>query len=84
MGSVKNISFNQFPKQSSDLGKVVNVCFNYDTSRLIEGIIVRDDAEEPNVTIIRLADGRYVLDTECQYTIKEKGSEGGNDGRLLS
>lgn len=73
MGVVKNIRFDQFPKQcrASDFGGVgtdVLVLFNYDTEHKIPGVIVRDDAEEPYVTIIKLLDGRYVLATECQYT----------------
>lgn len=50
------------------MGKKVNVCFNYDTSKTISGIIVRDDIEEPGRTIIKLDDGRYVLGAECQYS----------------
>jgi hypothetical protein len=47
----------------------VEVCFQYDTSRTIGGIIVRYDAELPHRGIIRLDDGRYVLTTECQFHI---------------
>ena len=68
MGIEKNIGLNAFPKQSSELGKKVKVCFNYNTSKLIEGKIVRDDMEEPFRTIIELSDKRYVLGTECQYS----------------
>lgn len=67
MGCVKGISHNEFPKQGSLLNKRVSVCFNYDSSREIYGVIVRDDVEEPGKTIIKLDDGRYVLATECQY-----------------
>jgi hypothetical protein len=55
--------------QGSFLGKRVAVCFNYDTSRQIEGEVVRDDAEEPFETVIRLADGRLVRASECQYRL---------------
>jgi tRNA A37 threonylcarbamoyladenosine synthetase subunit TsaC/SUA5/YrdC len=46
--------------------------FNYDTTNIVFGTIIRDDTEcssEGNklVTIIKLDDGRVVLDTECQY-----------------
>lgn len=67
MGYVQSIDANTFPKQGSWLGKRANVCFHYDTSVLIGGIFVRDDAEEPHVSIIRLDDGRHVLTTECQH-----------------
>lgn len=68
MGVVNNISIKKFPKQSDKLNKRTKVCFNYDTSNLIDGTIVRDDIESPYVTIIKLDDGRYVNSTECQYT----------------
>jgi hypothetical protein len=75
MGVVKNISITRFPKQGSFLGKKVEVCFHYDTSKTIKGIIVRDDSEEPWVTIIQLEQesgvkGPYVLATECQYALR--------------
>jgi len=69
MGCIKNVEMDLFPKQGSSLNKRVNVCFYYDTTKTIGGIIVRDDIEEPYVEIIKLDDGRYVLTTECQYTI---------------
>lgn len=67
MGCVKNISADSFPKQGKLLNKRVNVCFQYDTSKLINGTIVRSDAEEPGVEIIKLDDDRYVLSTECHF-----------------
>lgn len=69
MGVVTNIGFDKFPKQGVFLGKRVRVCFNYDTSRFLEGNVVRDDTEVPGLLIIRLDDGRYVLSTECQYQL---------------
>lgn len=69
MGCVKNISYESFPKQGLYVGKPVNVCFNYDTTKCLPGVIVRDDYEEPWLGIIALEDGRYVLTTECQYSI---------------
>lgn len=70
MGMRPNIDHTQYPKQGSHLGAQVSVCFNYDTSHLIDGIIVRDDAEDPFIAIIRLDDDRYVLTTECMYTMR--------------
>ncbi len=67
MGIVKNVGLNEFPKQGSMFGKKVKVCFRYDLKNQIDGEIVRDDIEEPFVTIIKLKDGRFVLSTECMY-----------------
>lgn len=71
MGNVANITAESFPRQGRNAGKRVKVCFHYDTSKTILGRIVRDDAESPGVGIIALYDGRYVLTTECQYSINE-------------
>lgn len=71
MGVVAGITADTFPKQGRNAGKRVKVCFHYDTSKIILGRIVRDDAESPGVGIIALYDGRYVLSTECQYSIYE-------------
>lgn len=68
MGAIASISANEFPRQGSNLGRRVNVCFHHDTEITVGGEIVRDDVEEPYRTIIRLDDGRHVLSTECQYT----------------
>ncbi|WP_065218055.1 MULTISPECIES: hypothetical protein [Butyricimonas] len=72
MGVEKNISMDKFPKQHlpedsvmGGIGRIVNVCFNYDSAKRIRGVIIRDDKEYPGVTIIRLVDGRIVLSSEC-------------------
>lgn len=67
MGCVKTIDSERFPRQGRFLGKMVRVCFNYDTSRTILGQVLRDDLEEPGLMIFRLEDGRHVLSTECQW-----------------
>lgn len=67
MGIAKNISATEWPKQGDYLGRRCRVCFKYDTSQEVMGTIVRDDAEEPCLTIIRLDDGRVVLATECMF-----------------
>lgn len=69
MGAHKNIDYDKFPEQGRKLNKKAKVCFYYDTQRLLDGVIVRDDIEEPFLTIIKLEDGRHVLATECQYSI---------------
>lgn len=68
MGVCNTIGIEAFPKQGSFQGKAVSVCFHYDTSRRVHGKVVRDDIEEPFITIIKLTDGRYVLASECQYS----------------
>jgi len=68
-GNEKSISFERFPKQGSFLLREVLVCFDYDTSRTLKGLVVREDAEEPGRMIIKLENGRYVLSTECQYRL---------------
>lgn len=68
MGNVNNVSASSWPKQGSWLGKRTRVCFHYDTEHCVMGTIVRDDYEDPWVTIISLDDGRVVLATECQHS----------------
>lgn len=69
MGVARGISFDKFPRQGDYLHKRTKVCFNYDTSRLISGTVVRDDRDEPFLTLIKLDDGRYIKSSECQYTV---------------
>lgn len=68
MGCVSTITKYGFPKQSEFVNRRVEVCFHYDTSKFVNGTIIRDDREEPFETIIQLDDGRTVLGTECQYS----------------
>jgi hypothetical protein len=81
MGIVKGISVGEFPKQGNFLHCTTEVCFNYDSSQRIGGIVVREDAEEPGIMIIRLDDGRYVLSTECQYKLPRKPASDNPDKR---
>ena len=68
MGVVDNVSADKWPKQGNRLGRPVDVCFRYDTSCQVRGVIVRDDMEDPGRTIIHLVESdRYVLATECMY-----------------
>lgn len=70
MGCVNSITYDTFPKQHEKfLNKRVKVCFHYDTSKFIRGYIVRYDIDAPFKTIIKLDDGRYVLGTECQFSL---------------
>lgn len=75
MGIENKIDINNFPKQYSvkesstgGIGRKVEVCFNYQSDKIIEGVIIRDDCEVPYRKIIRLNDGRVILATECQYS----------------
>lgn len=74
MGIRKNIDYDTFPKQGN-VGKRVRVCFNFDTSRVIRGTIVRDDTEEPGELIIKLDDDRYVRAVECMYSYEMEGKK---------
>lgn len=67
MGIHKNITHVRFPRQGDWLGRRVEVCFHWDTDHTLAGTFVRDDREEPGVTIIRLDDGRHVLASECHH-----------------
>lgn len=67
MGVITNIDFEQYPNQTKYAGQRVLVCFKYDTRRIIPATILRDDAEDPYRTVLRLDDGRIVLGNECQW-----------------
>ena len=67
MGVHQNIGYDYFPKQGSDLGKRVKVCFNYESDKTIYGKCIRDDIEEPYLMLFQLEDGRVVRSSECQY-----------------
>lgn len=69
MGVVSNIKIDRFPKQGPWLGKRCEVCFHYDSKHTIGATVVRDDKEDPRITIFQLDDGRFVLATECQHTM---------------
>jgi hypothetical protein len=69
MGVVRNISLLEFPKQGTYLKRRVRVCFNYEPEFTILGTVVREDDEDPGLMIIKLDDDRYVLSTECQYSL---------------
>lgn len=68
MGCVETIDMYRFPNQSQYVNRRVMVCFKYDTTRWIDGTIIRDDREEPFETLIKLDDGRVIRGTECQYS----------------
>lgn len=73
MGIASNVGFSEFPAQGHYVGRRVKVCFHYDTSNQLLGTVVRCDAEEPGIMIIRLDDGRHLLSTECMYSPIREG-----------
>lgn len=81
MGCVRTISYDKFPEQNDiyheypELGKRVKIYYHYDTSKYHYGTIVRSDAEAPYHTIIKTDNGRYMLGSECQYSIIEVDNE---------
>lgn len=68
MGTHKNININKYPKQSWRLKAKVKLYFHYDTSKSLNGEIVREDTEEPFLMIIKSETGKFYLATECQYS----------------
>lgn len=72
MGAVQNIAYDKYPKQGDWLGKKVVVCFWYDTQHPLNGLIIREDKEEPWETIILLEDGRILRSTECMYAYRSE------------
>ena len=68
MGAVYTVDLDKHPVQGSYLGREVEVCFHYDTSRTLRGVVVRDDMEHPWVTIIKVED-RFLLGSECHYCL---------------
>lgn len=58
----------KYPKQMEDsVGRRVLVVFTKDESDPVPGTVLRNDAEEPYLTIIQLDDGRVVTDTGCGW-----------------
>jgi len=75
MGIKETIDYESFPKQGDWVGKRTTVCFKYDTTHTIGGVFVREDIEEPGISIIKLDDGRYLLTTECMHTYPKGASD---------
>jgi len=70
MGIQAGINFDSYPEQGTWVGKRVSVCYEYDASRKHSGVIVRDDETAPFQTIIQLDNGRFLLTTECMYSLE--------------
>lgn len=68
MGYHQNVGKDKFPKQGEWLGRETKVMFGFDSSTEMKGKIIRDDMEEPYLTLIQLEDGRVVRSAECQYS----------------
>lgn len=65
MTALNRITATDFPPQGPLAGRRVDVVLAY--TQRTRGQVVRQDAEYPDVTIIRLDDGRFVLGGECQF-----------------
>lgn len=72
MGCVPTVTATSMPRPGRFAGQRVGVLFHYGQEEF-SGVVVRDDAEAPFVTIIRLDDGRHILATECQYRPTQGG-----------
>lgn len=59
----------QYPEQTKNVGRKVNVIFNYDINNSLIGTVIRDDAEDSYTTLFKLEDGRIINALECQYSI---------------
>lgn len=67
MGYVETIDYDNYPEQSKNIGRRVVVCYKYDTTKMHEGEIIRDDVGEPGETLIKLDNGRYLRAAECMF-----------------
>lgn len=67
MGCIKNITADNFPKQSKNIGRMFRLCFNYNTRATVLAKCIRDDTEEPGRMIFIDEENRVILSTECQY-----------------
>lgn len=67
MGCVANVTATTFPRQGVYAGRRCEVMFFY-SGPILNGTIVRDDAEAPGEMIIKLDDGRFILSAECQWS----------------
>lgn len=72
MGVECSVGMDRFPKQGEMLGKRCRICFDYDSSRYVLGLCIRDDVEDPHKTIFQLPDGRIVFATECHYQLPDQ------------
>lgn len=66
---MRDVGIYKVPNQSKDVGKQTKVIFNYDSTQKHEGVIIRDDIEEPFLTLIKLDAGPFIISTECQYSV---------------
>ena len=68
----ENVTSSRFPEQCEGrLNRKVFAMFHDNLMARVEGRLVRCDTEMPFVTIIRLNDGRHILDTECIFEYED-------------
>lgn len=82
MGVEKSIDINSFPKQYTaaeskmgGIGRKVEVCFNYNASKTITGVIIRDDKGLPfqRSYVFRMAESFSVLNVSIgRFPIQTK------------
>lgn len=65
-----------YPEQFGSVGDRVLVAFKYDIANPLPATVLRDDAEEPFTTVLRLDDGRIVMGSECQWSKAPSGVDG--------
>jgi hypothetical protein len=68
----ENVTSKRFPIQcEARLNRRVYVVFHDNLMEKLGGQLVRCDEEMPFVTIIKLDDGRHVLDSECLFDYED-------------
>ena len=68
----ENVTSSRFPKQcEARLNRKVFALFHDDLMLRVPGTLVRCDEEMPYVTILKLDDGRFILDTECIFEYED-------------
>lgn len=65
-----------YPEQFDSVGARVLAAFDYDVANPLPATVLRDDAEEPFRTVLRLDDGRIVMGSECQWSKAPSGAPG--------
>jgi hypothetical protein len=68
MGVSPFINYEKYPNQGNLLNCRVRVCYEFDSSKVHEGVVIRDDLGRPGLTIIKLDNDRVLLSSECQFS----------------
>ena len=65
---MRTIIISQLPDQSEYVGQPVTVTLKRNPSVAVDGIIVRDDLEQPCMTVIQLTSGEIVDADDCFWS----------------